>query len=98
LYSGPGFARVRVRLVGFVVPDPQPQGFLLTRFAISCCAADAIPMQVAVLAAQGGIPPPDTWVEVEGTWQPPVSGDTRLPPILRPTSVLRIDPPADPYE
>jgi uncharacterized repeat protein (TIGR03943 family) len=99
LFSGPEFARVKVRLVGFVAPDPGGDGFLLTRFAISCCAADAIPMQVAVRDVPGPIPPSDSWVSVEGTWIPPRHGARdRLPPVLGATSVRTIEPPVDPYE
>ena len=42
-------AGVRVRLVGFVTPQrPGRDGYLLTRFAINCCAADATAYKVAV--------------------------------------------------
>jgi putative membrane protein len=99
LFSGPAFARVRVRLVGFVVVDPAGGGFLLTRFAISCCAADAIPVQVAVRVAPNRVPPPDTWVEAEGTWVPPAPGARgHLPPMLRASHVRTIEQPRDPYE
>jgi putative membrane protein len=70
---------VRVRLIGFVSPDPEGNGetFLLTRFALSCCAADAVAVSVR---AQGlsPIPAGDTWLEVEGFWIPH-TGD-ELPP------------------
>ena len=62
---------VTVRLTGFVTPDESvSDGFVLTRFVVGCCAADAIPAQVIVHG--GGPPAPaDTWLEVEGTWRPP---------------------------
>jgi uncharacterized repeat protein (TIGR03943 family) len=60
-----------VRLRGFVVNDERaPDGFLLTRFAVACCAADALPVQVAL----HGLDQPladDTWVDVVVEWQPP---------------------------
>jgi len=62
---------VSVRLTGFVTPDPSvTDGFLLTRFVVGCCAADAVPVQVVVHGG-GPAPPADTWLEVDGTWRPP---------------------------
>ena len=55
-----------VRVLGFVTPDDRgrPHRFLLTRFRIGCCAADAIPMQLDVVVPRGvRIPPKDHWVE-----------------------------------
>ena len=57
-----------VRLLGFVTtPEDAPQGtFEITRFYVSCCAADGVPYSATVVdAAQD--PPRDTWVEVTGT-------------------------------
>lgn len=60
-----------VRLEGLVVNDPDvPDGFKLTRFMVSCCAADGIPLQVAV--HNTGAPlEDDTWVVVDVIWRPP---------------------------
>ncbi len=55
-----------VRVLGFVTPDDhgRPHRFLLTRFRIGCCAADAIPMQLDVLVPRNvRIPPKNHWVE-----------------------------------
>jgi uncharacterized repeat protein (TIGR03943 family) len=56
-----------VELVGFVTHGPsQPDGtFDLTRFYVSCCAADAVPYSVTV-AAPGDDPADDSWLEVSG--------------------------------
>ncbi len=90
-----------VRLTGLVVhSDELPDGFLLTRFVLTCCAADALPVQVGVRG--GGTPEEDTWVEVEGTLVPPDEvrpTDTDLPRVdLEATSVTEIPEPADPYQ
>ncbi len=90
-----------VRLTGLVVHDDDvPGGFLLTRFVLSCCAADAIPVQVGVV--DGGRPAQDSWVEVEGTLVPPPPLDrdaTELPLLeLEATAVRPIDEPSNPYE
>ena len=58
-----------VDLTGFVDEGPGPEGtFELTRFYVSCCAADAIPYSVAVDPGPGGSAPPvDSWASVSGT-------------------------------
>lgn len=51
-----------VRLEGLVVNDEAaPDGFLLTRFLVSCCAADGVPIQVAVRGVDQQIAD-DNWV------------------------------------
>jgi uncharacterized repeat protein (TIGR03943 family) len=98
-------AGVRVRLVGFVTPQqPGRDGYLLTRFAINCCAADATAYKVAV---HGDPVPrgPDTWLEVEGRWQQrqrTTGGDAEQPseepPLLLAESIRVIEQPTLPYE
>jgi uncharacterized repeat protein (TIGR03943 family) len=87
-------AGVRIRLVGFVTPQrPGRDGYLLTRFAISCCAADATALKVAVLGDP--VPrAPDTWLEVEGRWRQR-AGET---PLLVAESIRVIQQPSPPYE
>ncbi|TDD64035.1 TIGR03943 family protein [Jiangella aurantiaca] len=62
----------RVRLVGFVTPlddDGDADGrYLLTRFAVNCCAADATALTIEVVGDQARAA--DTWLEIEGRWQP----------------------------
>ena len=93
---------VRIRLVGFVTPQERGQdGYLLTRFAINCCAADALAIKVAV---QGDPVPraPDTWLEVEGRWQQRTGGDQGqsflATPLLLAESIRVIEQPSPPYE
>ena len=95
-------AGIRVRLVGFVTPQqPGRDGYLLTRFAINCCAADATAYKVAV---RGDPVPrgPDTWLEVEGRWQQRTGGDpdqpSEEPPLLLAESIRMIEQPTLPYE
>lgn len=60
-----------ILLEGLVVNDPDtPDGFLLTRFMVSCCAADGIPLQVQVSGA-GQAFADDTWVKAVVLWRPP---------------------------
>lgn len=58
---------VRVELVGFVTDPSAPGGGLeLTRFYVSCCAADALPHSVLVLPRSERRYPADTWLRVSG--------------------------------
>lgn len=62
---------VTVRLEGLVVNDPEiANGFKLTRFLVSCCAADGIPLQVTVRDATQ-VFSDDTWVVADVVWRPP---------------------------
>ncbi|WP_158564237.1 TIGR03943 family putative permease subunit [Jiangella anatolica] len=95
-------ADTRVRLVGFVAPldDDAAGGYLLTRFAVNCCAADATALSVEVVG--DGARPVDTWLEIEGRWEPrdghePGTADTE-PPLFVAERVTPIDQPAEPYE
>jgi uncharacterized repeat protein (TIGR03943 family) len=96
-------AGVRIRLVGFVTPQHGGRdGYLLTRFAISCCAADATALRVAIRGDPLGRAP-DTWLEVEGRWQQHTSNDEPGQPasdtaVLLAESVRTVKAPSEPYE
>ncbi|MGH2692643.1 MAG: TIGR03943 family putative permease subunit [Actinomycetota bacterium] len=72
LFGEPGeLEGVPVRLTGFVTEDAEvTDGFVLTRFVVGCCAADAVPAQV-IVHGEAAPAPADTWLELEGTWRPP---------------------------
>jgi uncharacterized repeat protein (TIGR03943 family) len=92
-----------IRLTGFVTPAPgagHDTDLLLTRFILSCCAADGIPIQVRITGLPGPVPPPDTWLAVEGTWQPdaePDRADAETATLVA-TTIRQIPQPANPYE
>jgi len=91
-----------MRLTGFVTASDEPEmAFQLTRFTIACCAADGQAINIAVRSDQPA-PPPDTWLELEGTWEPrpdhTIGEISRDPPIIALTSFARIEQPAQPYE
>lgn len=89
---------VRVRMAGFVTPDVSGlSDFRLTRFAVGCCAADAVPVYVAVREGEGRQPSTDEWVEVVGRPLPVDGREGRNVPVLAVESVRRIDPPTNPY-
>lgn len=96
---------VRVRLIGLAGTDPgaPPGGFLLVRFAMFCCAADAIPIRIHIRGRPSRSPPSDSWVEVTGSWRPaPTRDASRFDPSMMPTfdavSVRSVPEPADPYD
>jgi uncharacterized repeat protein (TIGR03943 family) len=82
-----------VRVLGFVAPprNGAPGHFLLTRFRISCCAADATPMQIDVHTTRAEhIPEENHWVEATVRLRPSRTGilqvdATALKPIAQPS-------------
>lgn len=96
---------VTVRLEGLVVHDEELDGaFQLTRFLVSCCAADGIPMQV-VVHDRGPLLAEDTWVVADVVWRsPPVTTEPLEPGALAvveadAVSITPVEnPPNDPYE
>lgn len=92
-------ADVPLRLVGFVVPEGDATDrYLLTRFTVGCCAADAQPLQVLVTGVSE-VPPADTWLEVTGF----ASGElaernlAKLP-VIEVRDQQQIEEPEQPYE
>jgi uncharacterized repeat protein (TIGR03943 family) len=83
-----------VDLVGFVThPSGVEAGnFGLTRFYISCCAADAVPYTVIVRPGTGEMFSDDTWLRVEGTL---ARVDDRY--VLEPTQIENVQEPSAPY-
>ncbi|MEU0568158.1 TIGR03943 family protein [Nonomuraea sp. NPDC005983] len=89
----------RVKLTGFVVKSSRTGQWYVARMQMSCCAADAIALKVAVRGASA--PKEDTWVEVTGTWIPWKGGKVPngfVAPGLTASDVKEIDQPAEPYE
>jgi uncharacterized repeat protein (TIGR03943 family) len=65
-------AGTEVSFVGFVTrtPGTPSDEFLLTRFLVSCCVADALSAQVRVVGAPPGEFEADDWVRVSGAMFP----------------------------
>ncbi|MFN2543805.1 MAG: TIGR03943 family protein [Actinomycetota bacterium] len=84
----------RVSYVGFVKRDPDTPSdqFLLTRFVITCCVADALVAEVRVVGLQEQGLHENQWVRVSGRLFP-VRDDI----LLLADRVQRIDKPAHPY-
>lgn len=79
-----------VELVGFVSDADADGTFALTRFYVSCCAADAIPYSVAVDAPRDQ--QNDTWLKVRGTL---TKHDDAFMVVA--DDVQQIEEPSDPY-
>jgi uncharacterized repeat protein (TIGR03943 family) len=84
----------RVTFDGIVTRrDGQPADeFVLTRFIVSCCVADALSVQVRVVGAPPGRFAEDQWVRVTGTFYP-VGRET----VVDASSIARIPRPDNPY-
>lgn len=67
----------------------------LYRFVVACCAADALPVTVAL---EGDVPEltPEQWVEVEGHFDLPQFGNGTVP-LVRVSRITPVDPPRDPF-
>lgn len=91
----------RIRLVGFVTADDDADGYLLTRFRLNCCAADAQAIHVDVVG-DAVARPGDTWLEIEGQWEPRAGQEpgtpSDRPPLFAADAVRVVEGPAQPYE
>ena len=88
-----------VKVKGFVVhpPDLPSQYLLISRFVITCCAADAYPVGLPVkLTTSRDTYPVDTWLEVKGKMiTETLSGKRQL--TVEASSLTKIPKPANPY-
>ena len=91
--EGASFNGATVRVIGFVGPT-KPDGFVVARYSIACCAADALAATALVTGWTGRVPARDSWVEVEGRFEP--GGEVE--PRLVAASVTVVPTPDDPYE
>lgn len=90
---------IPVTVTGFIAPpgDGYSSGYTIARIVISCCAADANPMQLHV---DGDPPfPTNTWVDAVVTVVPNTATmDNGYVPVVTLTSATSIPQPDDPYE
>jgi putative membrane protein len=95
-----GIAGSPAELTGFISADPDdPENvFFVTRFFVTCCAADAQPVGVPVYQPdwQQSLAL-DDWVEVTGAFDLNPSVKSRQPMVLMPNQVTSVDEPSDPY-
>jgi putative membrane protein len=86
------------QLVGFVYRDERfPEDtFMVARFTVSCCVADAAPIGLVVRWPEAAEFPLDQWVEINGRFQVGEFNGQQIP-ILIAEEIVRIDPPRHPY-
>jgi uncharacterized repeat protein (TIGR03943 family) len=90
----------KAKISGFVVHDSNlPDNvFLLTRFVITCCAADVYPVSLPVMLKQSRSNyPPDRWLQVEGTMVTETLQNKRQLAVSA-TNITPIPEPKNPYE
>ncbi|MEW5987510.1 MAG: TIGR03943 family protein [Chloroflexota bacterium] len=92
------FTSLEAKVIGFVYRDERfaPGTFMVARFTINCCVADASPVGLVVRSAAADSLPEDQWVEVSGTFEPG-SFDGKTIPILVADSVVETAVPQQPY-
>jgi uncharacterized repeat protein (TIGR03943 family) len=88
-----------VKVQGFAVhpPDLPPEYLMISRFVITCCAADAYPVGLPVkLKENRATYPADSWFEVEGRMiTENFKGKRQL--TIEANSLKKIPKPANPY-
>lgn len=89
-----------VNVSGFVIHPPNwpTDVFMVARFVLTCCAADAYPVGLPVHLGGAQEPPaPDTWLAVQGTMQTQtLVGKRQL--VIIPSRLEPIPEPSNPYE
>ncbi|MGH2752524.1 MAG: TIGR03943 family putative permease subunit [Actinomycetota bacterium] len=83
-----------VDFTGFVTKEPGAPAdeFMLTRFLVSCCVADALSVNVRVVGAPPGRFKADEWVRVSGNFYP-LGRDV----IVDSTDIEKVERPKRPY-
>ena len=90
----------KVKLTGFVVhaPDQSDNMFLITRFVITCCAADVYPVSLPVkIAGSRSSYPTDSWLQIEGQTDVESSNGKRQVIIVA-SNITAIAEPKNPYD
>lgn len=87
-----------VDVVGFVYREPShpEDGFMLARFTLSCCVADAFPIGMPVIADGAGDLTEGEWLRVGGQLKASAFAGDFLPVVVA-EMVERVDEPAQPY-
>ncbi|MEO1070457.1 MAG: TIGR03943 family protein [Cyanobacteria bacterium J06638_6] len=94
------YAGQKAKVSGFVthIPGWPDNYFMISRFVLTCCAADAYPVGLPVeLPAGTPRPAPDTWLEIGATVQTATLDDKRQI-VLGSATLTEIPEPRTPYE
>lgn len=96
------YADEAVSVKGFVIyPEGWPENYLMvSRFVLTCCAADAYPVGLPVKLSEGQSRadyPVDSWLSVSGAMTTETL-DGRRQLAIAPTEILEVEEPDSPYE
>jgi uncharacterized repeat protein (TIGR03943 family) len=85
-------------VIGFVYKDPRskPNEFWVSRFAVSCCVADATALGLLVRTEQAASLKPDSWVHVVGKFKPGEFAGEKIP-VITAEKVEPTEQPKQPY-
>ncbi|MFZ0544244.1 MAG: TIGR03943 family protein, partial [Candidatus Promineifilaceae bacterium] len=85
-------------VIGFVYRDERfdASQFLIGRFVVSCCVADASPVGLVVEGENAADFTDDQWVEIHGHFETKLFEGEETP-ILMIDDIVAIDPPSEPY-
>ncbi|TMV46479.1 TIGR03943 family protein [Paenibacillus mesophilus] len=92
------FTGKKVKLSGFVYRDEtmNARQFVIGRFSVQCCSADAAPFGVLVESDRAGLYAGDQWVEITGT-----IGTTKFDGseimVVKAEQIVKIQPPKEQY-
>jgi len=90
----------RANVIGFVYRDdknfPGQNTFMVGRFVITCCAADAFPIGIPVDWDDAAQLTDDTWVQVQGVVESIELNNVNIP-LIRADSVEILSTPDQPY-
>ncbi|WAU78860.1 TIGR03943 family protein [Streptomyces sp. Qhu-G9] len=90
----------RIKTAGFVAVGRDGTPYLV-RMALSCCAADAVPVKIGLTGRTPPVLQPDTWLEVTGTYTAKRTKDpvnNGIIPFLDVTAAKPVAAPRDPYD
>jgi len=92
------FAGQEAHLIGFVYRDGRfaDNTFMVARFTVSCCVADAAPVGLIVQWPDAASLPADQWVDVTGHFSVGTFAGQQIP-ILVADAITLTEPPAQPY-
>lgn len=92
------YLKKSVNVIGFVYHDPRllSDQFMISRFVITCCAADAFAIGMAVHWPESANLVDNSWVNVKGTFDV-LTIDGEKVPLIRAQSVDPIEAPELPY-
>lgn len=85
-------------VVGFVYRDTRfsDDQFMVARFTITCCVADAMAIGVVVVSQDASKFASDSWVRVKGTFTEGML-DSETIPVLVADEIVAVQPPEQPY-